>query len=118
MLPTEVAWLAGLFEGEGSFYLNRIKKKGKIYIYPAAAIKMTDEDIIRRAKELFKLGTIREYNSKNTTYKKAWVYTINGYESVNALYKLLSPYLGARRLRTGREILGSTPSSLATSMDL
>jgi hypothetical protein len=45
----QVAWLAGLLEGEGYFGLIPNKVKGKTYRYARVGVTMTDEDVIRRA---------------------------------------------------------------------
>jgi hypothetical protein len=106
MTDTQIAWLAGLFEGEGSFYVNTIRKRGKVYRYPCAAIKMTDEDVVVRVKELFGSGTLQARQPKLLHLKQHWTWRIIGHEQVSRLYHMLSPYLGKRRLAKGREVLG------------
>ena len=39
------AWAAGLFEGEGCFFLNRVRRYGRVYLYACASLKMTDEQL-------------------------------------------------------------------------
>lgn len=106
MTKIEIAWLAGLFEGEGSFYINRIKKYGKVYEYPCAGIRMTDEDVVRRAHKLFGAGNIRTTRPKNPKWKQNWTWTVNGKELTERLYTMLLPYLGLRRASVGKQILG------------
>ena len=53
MTELDIAWLAGLLEGEGCFRINTRKRdNGTINYYPQLILKMTDEDIIKRAGEL------------------------------------------------------------------
>jgi len=49
----DIAWLAGLLEGEGSFLLdNRSAKRFKVSTsppFPFIKIQMTDEDVIKKS---------------------------------------------------------------------
>jgi hypothetical protein len=50
----DLAWLAGLLEGEGSFGLKKYKRKrGGERGYPIVKVKMTDRDVVERAAVLF-----------------------------------------------------------------
>jgi hypothetical protein len=49
----ELAWLAGLLEGEGSFWMLTSHVGGKRYRYPKIVVSMTDRDIIERVAHLF-----------------------------------------------------------------
>lgn len=40
MTTAEIAWLAGLLEGEGSFMVHRSTAKGKIYPKPRVQISL------------------------------------------------------------------------------
>jgi len=57
----EIAWLAGLIEGEGFFQSS----KG---LYPVMAVKMIDEDTIRKVSKLWG----RPYNSDTSNVKIGW----------------------------------------------
>jgi hypothetical protein len=50
---SEIAWMAGLLEGEGSFTSRNPKSKGRIYPYPAIVVRMTDQEPIQRIANLF-----------------------------------------------------------------
>ena len=51
MTEIEIAWLAGLLEGEGSFGLTGYAAK-KSKVFPTISLAMTDLDIIERAGAL------------------------------------------------------------------
>ena len=55
----DIAWLAGLLEGEGCFLVIRGK-------YPAIAVGMTDEDIIRRVAVMLKTEVSHSGNMYTT----------------------------------------------------
>ena len=78
---TEIAWLAGLLEGEGYFAL----KRGK---YPTITLSMTDEDIVVKAAFLMGAKINRSGN--------LWIAHINGAYAIQWMLTLYS-YLGKRR---------------------
>jgi hypothetical protein len=96
----EIAWLAGLYEGEGSMTKSSL------------AISMTDEDVIRRAAEL--LGTqvsgpyeVRRRDADGVLhsarvdgkgdYKSMWKVQVGRAGTLKHLIPLMWPWLGARR---------------------
>ncbi len=96
----EIAWLAGLFEGEA--YFNLDKRPQKRYINstapPAPFIKiaMVDEDIIARVAKLLnkKYYTPSRLTTKN---KKVYVCHIGDRQTLIYLLPKLLPYMGKRR---------------------
>ena len=96
----EIAWLAGLFEGEAYFSLD--KRPQKRYINsttpPAPFIKiaMVDEDIIARVAKLLN----KKYYTPSrltTTNKKVYVCHIGDRQTLIYLLPKLLPYMGKRR---------------------
>ncbi len=59
----KLIYLAGVFEGEGSF--GFWGKVGKSNRYLRVQIRMCDEDIVLRFIDYFKLGSISTYLPKN-----------------------------------------------------
>lgn len=99
----ELYWIAGLLEGEGSFYVA----KPNLTQHCSAAlisIVMTDLDIIERAASILGGGSkIYVYNSKKrnkTSYKFAVTGSDLAIEWMNALY----PLMGNRRQQKIKEI--------------
>lgn len=86
----EIAWAAGLIEGEGCF----TKHTG----HPYLLVDMTDKDVLERLKEIFPTGTIRgPYSHKHKEHHKPrWRFDAFGTKAIpiiNAVY----PYLLSRR---------------------
>ena len=50
----DIAWLAGLLEGEGNF---RLTKAWNERFYPWIALKMTDADVVSKAQRLLGVGS-------------------------------------------------------------
>ena len=98
MTNSDAAYIAGLFDGEGSvdFAKRKEKKRGKIYTVQRILmrIEMTDEDVLNWVHEKLGVGTVRKRNrspSIKAHWKDRWVYSVRFRE---ALYvcKLIWPY--------------------------
>lgn len=90
----EIAWLAGILEGEGSFWLNKSTVSGKLYQYPLITVNMTDLDVIERVTELF--GVTPYKIPIRPDRKQSWRATIQGAGAVS-LMRLLRPWMSERR---------------------
>ncbi|KKL80884.1 hypothetical protein LCGC14_2000310 [marine sediment metagenome] len=83
----EVAWLAGLLEGEGYFGLNNGK-------YPVIKLGMTDGDIVAKVSTLM--------NSRVRRRKNMYITQVNGVHAVEWMMTLYV-FFGKRR----REVVAS-----------
>lgn len=93
----QIAWAAGLFEGEGSFYQNTIKKKGKVYYYPSIALRMTDKDIVDRFAQIIEHNDLRLQKRTNPKHKDIWEVRVRQLEKVKEVADAFWPFLGSRR---------------------
>ena len=102
----ELAWLAGLLEGEGTFGMITCRKGGKAYRYPKIAVNMTDEDIIARVARLFGTGVYKmpPVVRNGRACKQQWRAQISGYEAAVWMTRL-RPWLGQRRRKRCDEVL-------------
>jgi hypothetical protein len=90
----KLIYLAGVFEGEGSFgFWGKIGKSNR---YLRAQIRMCDEDIVVRFINYFKLGSISTYLPKNVKHSRSWKWTVSGDKAIEVMLQLV-PYLGIRR---------------------
>lgn len=86
-LDVDIAWLAGLFEGEGTVAVN-----GRSL---TVRIGMTDSDVVARAAEIMQAKVYaRDPARKN--YKKVWTAQIKGAVAAGVIMTLY-PWLGVRR---------------------
>jgi hypothetical protein len=92
----DIAWLAGLIEGEGCISL-RMNDRG--YARPTVAVSMTDLDVLERAHRVSGLGTIkpRKWNNKPAHWKDAWIWSISGRDDLYALLVAIYRFMGKRR---------------------
>jgi hypothetical protein len=96
----EIAWLAGLFEGEASFGIdNRKIQKYKVSTSPAAPfikIAMVDEDVISKVSKLLN----KSYFSPRrltVTQKKVFICHIGDRLTVQYILINIFPYMSQRR---------------------
>lgn len=97
MLDTEIAWAAGLLEGEGSFFT---KTNGHS---PVMSCAMTDLDILQRVQKILG-GTISNYTLRKSHWKKSWVWRVSGDTAADGM-KTILPYMGERRASKINEVL-------------
>lgn len=102
MTENEIAWLAGLLEGEGSFNLN---KKHSI----AVKLEMTDEDVVRKAQSTTGVGRVVARPSRKKGHKPTWSWVITGNNANSVLVQIL-PFMGARRTEAIQNLLSARVS--------
>jgi intein/homing endonuclease len=90
----KLIFLAGVFEGEGSFGFWGKENKNNRYF--RIQVRMTDEDIVVRFVDFFKLGHVNSYTPKKDNLKKSWKWTIAGDKAMEVMLQM-APYLGIRR---------------------
>lgn len=103
----ELAWAAGLFEGEGCISLSR-PKNSKNSAYPTAAIGMTDKEPIERFFRAVSIGRLQGPYKKSGSRKDVWEWRAHGLEQVEQVLALFWRYLSPRRKARAAEVIGGT----------
>lgn len=93
----ELAWAAGLLEGEGSF--TKIQNK-----WNRITCGSVDIDIIVKLKKVFKCGTYT-YSHDTCTGKPFYVYRICKHNDATNVMHLILPFMGTRRSAKIMELL-------------
>lgn len=99
MTPT-LEWAAGLFEGEGTAYINVDKRKDKTYRRPFIQITMTDLDALESFAAVMggKVnGPYGPYAYHKPHYKPKYVWQLTGGPALAAC-RTLRPFLHSRRV--------------------
>ena len=103
MKDTDISYIAGLFDGEGSIDFKRRKeyrknRKGEKYLCNVMnitmRIAMTHESILIWIKEKLKIGTVRKRNrspSIKKHWKDRWTYTLRSRQAYHVCC-LIWPY--------------------------
>lgn len=107
---TDLAWIAGLLEGEGSFGCRVAGTSRNVQI----RCHMTDEDVVRLLHKKTEVGVFggpysggpgcRKCADPSKTYKKRYVWTVSGRDAY-LLMKELLPLMGKRRSRKIKELV-------------
>lgn len=97
MSPVEVAWLAAIVEGEGTF--GRTGRPGG-----QVRVVMTDLDIIKRLQTVTGLGLVHSRGRRADHHKETWEWAVTRRQNVCVLVERLAPLLLQRR-RAGLEFI-------------
>ena len=112
------AWLAGIFEGEGTLGIYHSKKKGRRYGSVTMAITSTDYDVLDKVLSVAGCGQLtKEYKDKrpgNEHYKPFKTWTVRNLSETQALLRRIRPYLLARRGARADEVLALRPMNPAS----
>lgn len=105
----DIAWLAGIIEGEGSISICNggfNKTYSKYYITPHIQVTMTDKDVIDRVASIWKSKTRGPYKKERngTQCKDAYNTSIGGMKAASWLMTLY-PLFGVRRRAKAKEVL-------------
>lgn len=96
----EVAWLAGLFEGEGSLGIdNRSAKRYINLVAPAAPfmkIAMVDQDVIAKVAKLLNKSYFSP-TRKTVSNKTVFICHISDRQTLLYILPRMLPYMGERR---------------------
>lgn len=87
---TDLVWLAGIIEGEGSIGNTRPD-----HIDPRVTVLMTDLDVIETVQRIAGVGTIAR-NNQCDRKKEAWEWACYG-DNARWLAGLLFPHMHSRR---------------------
>lgn len=93
MIGTEVAYLAGLIDGEGCVYIGRRARTG-LY-HSCLTITMTDKNVLEWVKDVTGVGSVLSKKMAKR-FKPAWTWQVWSDEAAKLLIKLL-PYLQVKQ---------------------
>lgn len=95
-MSTELAWAAGLFDGEGSVFVSRTVKRGRAHVRLMAGLQMTTEDVVHRFSAAVGIGAVRgPYFNGKIAWKPKWGWYAGSDGDVRNAMLLLWPWLSA-----------------------
>jgi len=99
----DLYWLAGMMEGEGSFYLAGKKNQKTPNYYPELTVQTTDYDVAMRISNIMcnRLTKVKPYNYSRKQSYKVRLSSTRAIQWMMTLY----PLLGNRRQEKIREII-------------
>jgi hypothetical protein len=109
---TELHWLAGLLEGEGSFMTGPPSSPG----LPVIAVNMTDLDVMARVGRIFG-RKVQALKPRNVRWRTSYQVRVNGGAAVHWM-TLLRPLMGWRRqAQIDRALASYAPRPVALLSD-
>ena len=103
MKNTELAWLAGLLEGEGCFWLRK-PRGARQSCSPYLAVSMTDKDVVERVAKIFGVQVKKKPDQRKAHYKPCWTVQASGPRAALWMNRML-PFMGMRRTARINEVL-------------
>lgn len=106
-MPTkvEIAWAAGLWEGEGWFLTQICKSGSRQYAYPRAGLEMTDRDVVEHLHGVIGRGKVTF--KPRSGVKDMWTFRVDATEDVHYVANLLLPWFGERRAAQVERVLSA-----------
>ena len=93
----DIAWAAGLFEGEGCITDTDTRNPNN----PLLQMTMTDEDVMKRFIKIVGYGNLTEVNRLAPSQKEYWKpqfkWAVRKKKEVKRMLLMFLPYLGERR---------------------
>ena len=98
LTDTEIAWIAGIFEGEGTFGIDdRVKNRSKESTAPPGClVSMTDQDVILKLANMLKKKNFKAHRLTKGG-KTEYILNISYRKTLRYLLPLIYPHLGQRR---------------------
>lgn len=97
MTEIEIAWLAGLLEGEGNFEVVPARPHINRPIEVRVNLSMTDRDVVERVAKLVEAtSSIRKQGRNNNKHKPIYILSIKGYRAIRVMSSIL-PFMMSRR---------------------
>ena len=114
----DIAWLAGILEGEGSFFIDNQKRKlangdYKTYPTPTLQVNMSDEDVIARVSQIVdKNYTVIDWHHRqNPEHKIQYRVKLTG-EKALIVMRNIYEFMGERRQQKFCDIAGICGSNM------
>ena len=106
----EIAWIAGLLEGEGCFSICIRKTAKHNHKTVAVHCEMTDEDVIIKLHKIAGCGTINKRanvsgREDRRVRKPTWIWSVQNHAGILRVCKAILPFMGTRRQAKIKELI-------------
>lgn len=96
MTETELAYIAGFFDGEGSINIRRRKRSGRTNYSLSISMTQTNELVLCEMADILEVGSVRKMKTHKSK-KDAWRWDAGNGAAYKVLLKIL-PYLRVKNL--------------------
>lgn len=101
--PEEIAWLAGLLDGEGCFDFHMNSKSGRKF--PRIRIQMKDLDVIKRVKDVMGGGQICKETGRKKNHSTTYILRQCKRDELAVILPLILPWMSKRRAERIKEMI-------------
>ncbi len=122
MTPTKIAYIAGLFDGEGDVgnYLYTASKNGKRYLKLTARIHNTDRKVLAWVAQTLGVGKVFQdrhgvKKSGNPARKQCYVF-VTAHKQARIFLKIVYPHLHIKKAKTEKELATDALNSIKMKM--
>lgn len=106
--PIDIAWIAGILEGEGHFGIWEKRSKGYAYPVYRIACNMCDLDVLERLHRLVGIGHLSGPQKRQQPHHlPAWRWSLNKRADIYDLAVALLPHMGKRRGERLRQMIAT-----------
>lgn len=104
----EIAWAAGLFEGEGTWIVRQSPRSP--FKTAVIALQMCDRAVVEHFARVMGCGSVtcERRSERNAAHSDIWRWTTAKREDCKRIAEMLLPYLEERRAAKAREIIEAT----------
>jgi hypothetical protein len=95
-METEIAWAAGIFEGEGTVFSHKTRSTDT-HRYVRLSLSMADEDIVRRLNAIVPGKLNGPFKTRKDNHRPMWKWQVDRIDQVQEILRLFWPWLGQRR---------------------
>lgn len=116
-MKPDIAWLAGLLEGEASFVATCHSGR---YVYLQVSLRMADEDVVRRAAAVFGVGHVTgpyRWKGFKDHWKDQWQWSVTKSADAYAVMIAVWPWLGERRRQQVKSAVGAWRLSVLPTLE-
>jgi len=99
----QIAWIAGIVEGEGCIHIPLTPKPG--WVRPTLGVSMTDFDVLQRLQSWTGVGSLAEVKKRRHQTKRIWYWHVGKQKDVLWLVRLLLPYFCSRRRAKAESVI-------------
>ena len=101
----QIAWAAGLFEGEGCFTRRTRHKGDKVYYHATMGLTTTCHETINDFYYVVRCGyVLGPYKQNNILHKEYWQWYLTRPRAIDMLAGKFAPYLSETRLLRAKEL--------------
>lgn len=110
---SELAWAAGLFEGEGhiGLYAYPPSDRRAGLFHRSLVLAMCDEDVVKRFHRTVGVGRLRQVPPPRNkpAWQPSWRWECSRWDEIEPMLRSFLPWLGQRRALRATEMLENPP---------